>query len=92
MVYTSVVSQQNQLRSKKITVHFLRNNTKRTQIKSYSKVGNLEENEFGLYPAQIYFISYFQQGILLSFLTHKKGGIFFGLHGKYFYKKLHYDR
>ena len=71
---------------------FLRNNTKRTLIKSYSKVGNREENEFGLYTAQIYFISYFQQVILLSCLAHKKGGIFFGLHGKYFYKKLHYDR
>ena len=71
---------------------FLRNNTKYTLIKSYSKVGNQEENEFGLYPAQIYFISYFQQVILLPSLIHKKEGIFLGMHGKYFYKKLHYDR
>lgn len=71
---------------------FLRNNTKRTLIKSYSKVGNREENEFGLYPAQIYFISYFQQVILLPSFIHKKEGIFLGLNGKYLYKKLHYDR
>lgn len=71
---------------------FLKNNTKHTLIKSYSKVGNQEENEFGFYPAQIYFISYFQQVILLPSLIHKKEGIFLGLNGKYLYKKLHYDR